>query len=173
MTMHISKTVSTCFAMLQQIPSICRSLTRPVLQSVVATFGTDATRLWHSCSCCTIMSGCSPSAVVRLQLQLDCDGKRAHFTLVILYEFRSGFAFQLAVLVYRVSSTQSCNKSPTSACTVGCVNGCRFAIDTQDDLQLCLPISSIVWNRLPWHITSPPSLLLWCSHGGAPRQQQH
>ena len=34
-------------------------------------------------------------------------------------------------------------------------------------------IFSVMWNSLPWHITSPLSLLWWCLHGGATRQPKH
>ena len=37
MTTHVSKTVSSCFASLRQIRSVKRSVTRPVLQSLVLT----------------------------------------------------------------------------------------------------------------------------------------
>ena len=40
MRTHVSKTVSNCFAVLRQIRSIRRSLTRPVLQSLVISLVT-------------------------------------------------------------------------------------------------------------------------------------
>ena len=43
MRTHVSRTVSACFATLRQIRSIRRSVTRAVLQSLVAA---EATRLW-------------------------------------------------------------------------------------------------------------------------------
>ena len=48
MRMHISRTVSACFVMLRQIRSIRRSVTRPVLQSLVAAL--TLTELDYGCS---------------------------------------------------------------------------------------------------------------------------
>ena len=48
MRTHLSKTVSACFAVLRQIRSIRRSVTRPVLQSLVASL--VLTRLDYGCS---------------------------------------------------------------------------------------------------------------------------
>jgi hypothetical protein len=66
MTTHISKTVSACFAMLRQIRSIRRSLTRPVLQSLVATL--VLTRLDYGC---TTLAGLPARQLNRLQSVLN------------------------------------------------------------------------------------------------------
>ena len=63
MRTHVSKTVSACFATLRQIRSIRRSVTRPVLQSLVAALTLPC--LDHGCS----TMACLPA---RQLTRLDC-----------------------------------------------------------------------------------------------------
>jgi len=62
MRTHISKTVSGCFAMLRQIRSIRRSVTRPVLQSLIVSL--VLTKLDYGC---TTLAGLPDTQLRRLQ----------------------------------------------------------------------------------------------------------
>src|SRR5664279_3785774 len=66
MRTHVSRTVSACFASLRHIRSIRRSVTRPVLQSLVAAL--TLTRLDFGCS---TMAGLPASQLNRLQSVLN------------------------------------------------------------------------------------------------------
>jgi hypothetical protein len=66
MRSHVSRTVSACFATLRQIRSIRRSITRPVLQSLVAAL--TLTRLDYGCS---TLAGLPARQLNRLQSVLN------------------------------------------------------------------------------------------------------
>jgi len=66
MQTHVSQTVLACFALLRQIQSIRRSVTRPVLQSLVAAL--TMTHLDYGCS---TIAGLPARQLNRLQLVLN------------------------------------------------------------------------------------------------------
>src|SRR5664279_5206970 len=73
MRTHVSRTVSACFATLRQIRSIRRSVTRPVLQLLVAAL--TLTRLDYDCS---TMAGLPASQLNRLQSVLNVAARLAY-----------------------------------------------------------------------------------------------
>ena len=66
MTTHVSRTVSACFATLRQIRSIRRSVTVPVLKSLVVAL--VLTRLDYGC---TVLAGLPARQLDRLQSVLN------------------------------------------------------------------------------------------------------
>ena len=107
MRTHVSRTVSACFATLRQIRSIRRSVTIPVLQSLVAAL--TLTRLDYGCS---TMAGLPARQLNRLQSVLNAAArlvysarKTAHVTPLLreLHWLRvpQRIEFRLAVLAYR------------------------------------------------------------------------
>ena len=107
MRTHISKTVSACFAVLRQIRSIHRSLTRPVLQSLVASL--VLTRLDYGCS---TLAGLPARQLKQLQSVMNSAARlvysvrRSEHVSPLLQELHwlrvpERVDFRFAVLVYR------------------------------------------------------------------------
>jgi len=107
MTTHVSKTVSACFALLHQIRSIRRSVTKPVLQSLVATL--TLTRLDYGC---TMLADLPARQLNRLQSVLNAaarliySARRSEHVSPLLRDlhwrrFPQRIEFRLAVLVHR------------------------------------------------------------------------
>ena len=108
MRTHISKTVSACFAVLRQLRSIRRSVTRPVLQSLVASL--VLTRLDYGI---TTLAGLPARQLNRLQsvvnaadARLVYSARRSEHMSPLLQELHwlrvpERIDFRLAVLVYR------------------------------------------------------------------------
>ena len=134
MRTHVSRTVSACFAKLRQIRSIRRSVTRPVLQSLVAAL--TLTRLDYGCS---TMAGLPASQLNRLQSVLNAtarlvySARKSEPVSPLLRELHwlrvpQRIEFRLAVLAYRCLNgtapqylADGYSESPTSARAVGCV----------------------------------------------------
>ncbi|HSN23899.1 MAG TPA: reverse transcriptase family protein, partial [Methylomicrobium sp.] len=74
MRTHISKTVASCFAVLRQIRSIRRSVTRPVLQSLVVSL--VLTKLDYGCA---TLAGLPAVQLNRLQSVLNAAAKLIYF----------------------------------------------------------------------------------------------
>ena len=107
MKTHVTKTVACCFATLRQIRSIRRSVTRPVLMSLVASL--VLTRLDYGC---TTLAGLPASLLDRLQSVLNAAARLVnsarkfdHVTPLLrdLHWLRvpERISFRLSVLVYR------------------------------------------------------------------------
>ena len=107
MQTHVSRTVSACFATLRQIRSIRRSVTRPVLQSLVAAL--TLTRLDYGCS---TMAGLPMRQLNRLQSVLNAaarlvySARRSEHVSPLLRDLHllrvpQRTEFRLAVLMYR------------------------------------------------------------------------
>jgi hypothetical protein len=107
MRTHVSKTVSACFASLRQIRSIRRSVTRPVLQSLVAAL--TLTRLDYGC---TTLAGLPARQLNRLQSVLNAaarlvySARRSEHVTPLLRDLHwlrvpQRIEFRLAVLVHR------------------------------------------------------------------------
>ena len=107
MRTHISKTVSACFAVLRKIRSICRSVTRPVFQSLVASL--VLTRLDYGSS---TLAGLPARQLNQLQSVVNSAARlvylarRSEHVSPLLHELHwlrvpERIDFRLAVLVYR------------------------------------------------------------------------
>jgi len=102
MRMHVSRTVSACFATLRQSRSIHRSVTRPVLQSLVAAL--ILKRLDYGCS--TLLRFRLPMRQLnRLQSVLNAAARLVYSARRLLRHLHwlrvpQRIVFRLAVLVY-------------------------------------------------------------------------
>jgi len=197
MMTHISKTVSACFAMLRQIRSIRRSVTRPVLQSLVATL--VLTRLDYGC---TTLAGLPARQLNRLQSVLNAAARlvygarrREHISPLLreLHWLRvpQRIEFRLAVLVYRCLHGTARRYLASELQRVADIDS-RSRLRSSTTAQLVVPraahktigdrafpvAGAKVWNGLPRPITSISSLpafrralkteLFRRSHGLAP-----
>jgi hypothetical protein len=181
MQSHISRTVSACFATLRQIRSIRRSVTRPVLQSLVASLA--LTRLDYGCS---TMAGLPARQLNRLQSVLNAaarlvySARRTEHVSPLLCELHwlrvpQRIEFRLAVLAYRclngtapqylavglqrvadISSRSQCSRLRSASTAL--LHVPRSKHKTIGDRAF--PVAAAkVWNSLPPSITSLPSLL--------------
>jgi hypothetical protein len=107
MSTHVSRTVSSCFCALRQIRSIRRSVTRPVLQSLVASL--VLTKLDYGIA---TLAGLPAQQLNRLQSVLNaaarlvCSAQRFDHITPLLRDLHwlripERIAFRLSVLVYR------------------------------------------------------------------------
>ena len=178
MRTHVQKTVSCCFAALRQIRSIRRSVTRPVLQSLVSAL--VLTRLDYGCA---TLAGLPDTLTDRLQSVLNAAARLVfaarkfdHVTPLLkdLHWLRvpERIDFRLAVLAYRclhglapsylanelqpVADVESRRRLRSSSTATLIVPPTRLA--TIGDRAFPV-VASRVWNSLPPHVTSSPSLL--------------
>jgi hypothetical protein len=178
MKTHISKTISACFTILRWIRSIRRSVTRPVLQSLVVSL--TLTRLDYGC---TSLAGLPTWQLDRLQSVLNAAARLIHsarrsehvspllrdlhwlqvpqrieFRLaVVVYHCLSGTAPQyLAGELQRVADSDSRRRLrslSSSSLSVPRANHCTIG-------DRAFPVAAAkVWNSLPPSIQSLPSLL--------------
>jgi len=177
MRTHISKTVSACFAVLRQLRSIRRSVTRPVLQSLVASL--VLTRLDFGC---TTLAGLPARQLNRLQSVLNAaarlvySARRSEHVSPLLYELHwlrvpERIEFRLAVLAHRcingtaprylagelerVADTASRQRLRSASSPALLVP--RSLHKTIGDRAFPVAASK-VWNKLPPAITSLSSL---------------
>lgn len=177
METHVSRTVSGCFAVLRQIRSICRYVTRPVLLSLVVSL--VLTRLDYGCA---TLAGIPDGQMDRLQSVLNASAR-------LIYKARkfdhvSGLlrdlhwlrvpqriTFRLAVLAYRcqhdlappylaaelhrvadMESRRKLRSGLTDELDVPWTN-CKTIGDRS------FPVAAArAWNSLPSSVTSAPSL---------------
>jgi hypothetical protein len=177
MRSHVTKTVSACFAVLRQLRSIRRSVSRTVLQSLVSSL--VLSRLDYGNS---TLAGIPSYLLQRLQSVMNSaarlvfsSSKYDHVTPLLrqLHWLRAPerIHFKLAVLVYkclhgaapsylvdelrRPSDVEArrCLRSATSSSLI--VR--RTRLSTIGDRAF--PVAAArVWNGLPQHVTSSPSL---------------
>jgi hypothetical protein len=178
MRTHVSRTVSACFATLRQIRSIRRSVTRPVLQSLVAAL--TLTRLDYGCS---TIAGLPARQLNRLQSVLNAaarlvySARRTEHVSPLLRELHwlrvpQRIEFRLAVLAYRclngtapqyladglqrvagISSRSRLRSASTALLLVPRSNHTTIG-------DRAFPVAAAkVWNSLPSSITSLSSLL--------------
>lgn len=177
MRKHVSKTVSACFATLRQIRSIRRSVTRPVLQSLVSAL--TLTRLDY---CCTTLAGLPARQLDRLQSVLNAaarliNGARKydHVTPLLhdLHWLRvpQRIEFRLAVLVHRCLHGMAPRYLSGELRRIADFEG-RSRLRSASTMALQIPRSmhstigdrafpvsaARVWNGLPSAITSLSSL---------------
>ena len=177
MRTHISKTVSACFAVLRQIRSIRRSVTRPVLQSLIASL--VLTRLDFGSS---TLAGLPARQLNRLQsvvnsaARLVFSARRSEHVSPLLYELHwlsvpERINFRLAVLVYRcMNGTAPRYLASELQCVANIESRRRLRSASSPSLHVprslhktigdrAFPVAGAkVWNMLPPEITSLPSL---------------
>ena len=177
MRTHVTRAVSSCFAVLRQIRSISRSISRSVLQSLIVSL--VLSRLDYGS---TTLAGLPARLLDRLQSVLNAAArlvygsrKYDHVTPLLrdLHWLRvpERIAFRLAVLVYRcqhgiappyladelhrvadVGSRQRLRSAATTTLVVP-----NMAHSTIGDRSF--PVAAArVWNSLPQLVTSSPSL---------------
>ena len=178
MRTHVSRTVSACFATLRQIRSIRRSVTRPVLRSLVAAL--TLTRLDYGCS---TLAGLPARQLDRLQSVLNAaarlvySARRTEHVSPLLRELHwlrvpQRIEFRLAVLVYRClhgTAPQYLADGLQRVADISSRSRLRSASSTLLQVPLAkhktigdraFPVAAAkVWNGLPQSITSSPSLL--------------
>ena len=177
MSTHVSRTTSSCFSVLRQIRSIRRSVTRPVLLSLVVSL--VLSRLDYGCA---TLAGLPGQQLDRLQSVLNAAArlvysarKYDHITPLLreLHWLRvpERIAFRQAVLVYRCLhdlAPQYLIDEFTRVADADSRQGLRSA----NTASLVVPRSRHVtigdrafpvaaarlWNSLPLSVTSSPSL---------------
>jgi len=178
MMTHVSKTVSACFASLRQIRSIRRSITRPVLQSLVAAL--TLTRLDYGCS---TLAGLPARQLNRLQAVLNAAArlvysarKSEHVSPLLrdLHWLRvpQRIEFRLAVLGYRCLNGTAPRYLADEFQRVADIASCsRLRSASTETLRVpwsthktigdrAFPVAAArVWNGLPPRVTTQPSLL--------------
>ena len=130
MRTHISKTVSACFVVLRQIRSICRSLTRPVLQSLVASL--VLIRLNYGCSTLARQLNRLQS-VMNSASWLVCPARRSEHVSPLLQKLHwlcvpERIDFRLAVLVYRCIDLPQTRNSIMCWVMSNAVKQCHFIL---------------------------------------------
>jgi hypothetical protein len=179
MRTHISRTVSACFATLRQIRSIRRSVTRPVLQSLVAAL--TLTRLDYGCS---TMAGLPSRQLARLQSVLHAaarliySSRKSEHVSPLLCELHwlrvpQRIEFRLAVLVYRCLNGTApryladelqpvadiTSRSRLRSASTALLHVPRTKLKTIGDRAF--PVAAArIWNGLPPSIISSPLSLL-------------
>ena len=178
MRTHVSRTVSACFATLRQLRSIRRSVTRPVLQSLVAAL--TQTRLDYSCS---TMAGLPARQLNRLQSVLNAaarlvySARRTKHVSSLLRELHwlrvpQRIEFRLVVLAYRCLNGIAPQYLADGLLRVADISS-RSRLRSASTVLLHVPRSkhktfgdrafpfaaARVWNSLPSSIMSSSSLL--------------
>jgi hypothetical protein len=178
MRVHVSKTVSACFASLRQIRSIRRSVTRPVLQSLVAAL--TLTRLDYGCS---TLAGLPAEQLDRLQSVLNAaarlvySARKYDHVSPLLHDLHwlrvpQRIEFRLAVLVYRCLAGTAPRYLANELHRVADMDSRRRLRSATTNRLLvprtmrktigdrAFPVAAArIWNGLPPSITSLPSLL--------------
>ena len=178
MQTHVSKTVSSCFAVLRQIRSIRRSVTKPVLLSLVTSL--VLTRLDYGNA---TLAGLPNRLLDRLQSVLNAAARLVSFTrkfdhvTPILRDLHWLLApqridYKLAVLVYRCLHDMAPPYLANALHRVSDV-GSRQRLRSASTAQLLVPSTrhstmgdrafpvagARVWNSLPPHVTAAESIL--------------
>jgi len=165
MRTHFSRTVSACCASLRQIRSIGRSITRPVLQSLVAAL--TLSRLDYGCS---TMDGLLARQLNRLQSVLNA-AARLVYSARRTKHVPQRIEFHLAVLTYRCLNGTAPRYLADGLQRVANISS-RIRLRSASTAQLHVPRSkhkaigdrafpvaaAKIWNSLPPLITSLPSL---------------
>src|SRR5664279_4812756 len=178
MRTHVSRTVSACFATLRQIRSIRRSVTRPVLQSLVAAL--TLTRLDYGC---LMMAGPPasqrnrPQSVPNAAARLVYSARKSEHVSPLLRELHwllvpQWIEFRLAALAYRYLNGTAPQYLADRLQRVADISS-RIRLRSASTALLHVPWSKYktigdrafsvaaakVWNSLPPLITSSSSLL--------------
>ena len=180
MRTHVSKVVSSCFAVLRRLRSICSSVTRPVFVSLVASL--VLSRLDYGNA---TLAGITDRLTDRLRSVLNAAARliyasrRTEHVTPLLHDlhwlrYPEWIDYKLAVLVYRclhglapsyladefvrvseIESRQHLRSASTASLVVP-----RFQRKTLSGRAF--PVAAAqTWNSLPSHVTSCPSLTLF------------
>jgi hypothetical protein len=177
LTTHVSKTVSGCFAALRQIRSIRRSVTRPVLQTLVASL--VLTKLDYGIA---TLAGLPAVQLNRLQSVLNaaarlvCSARKFDHVTPLLRDLHwlrvpERITFRLSVLVYRCLHGLAPSYLADELQRVADVDA-RRRLRSATSASLIVPATQHVtigdrafpvsaaraWNSLPSAVTSSPSL---------------
>jgi hypothetical protein len=177
MTTHVTKTVASCFAVLRQIRSIRRSISKPVLLSLVVSL--VLTRLDYGSA---TLAGLSGHQMKRLQSVLNAAArlvfsarKYDHITPLLRelhwLRFPERIAYRLAVLAYRCQHGLAPSYLSAELHRVADMDS-RRRLRSASTASLIVPSSTRstigdrafpvaaarVWNTLPAAVTSAPSL---------------
>jgi hypothetical protein len=178
MRTHVSKTVSSCFAVLRQLRSIRRSVTRPVLVSLVVSL--VLTRLDYGSA---TLAGLTDTLLDRLQSVLNAAArlinsarKFDHVTPLLRdlhwLPVRQRITFRLAVLAYRCLNDMAPPYLAASLHRVADIDSRRRLRSASTDALVVPPTvhptigdrafpvaAARAWNSLSPSVTSAPSLL--------------
>jgi len=177
MRTHVAKTVSNCFAVLRRIRSIRRSVTRPVLQSLVVSL--VLTRLDYGSA---TLAGLPSHLLDRLQSVLNaaarlvCSARKYDHVTPLLRELHwlrapERIAYRLAVLVFRCQHGLAPAYLSTELQRVSDVDS-RRRLRSASTTALVVPrtkhstigdrafpvAAALTWNSLPPAVTLSPSL---------------
>lgn len=180
MKAHVSKTISGCFAALRQIRSIRRSLTRPVLKSLVASL--VLSRLDYGIA---TLAGLPARQLNRLQSVLNaaarlvCHGRKYDHITPLLYDLHwlrvpERITFRLSVLVYRCQCGQAPSYLADELHRIA-DDGGRQGMRSASTASLLVPATkrstigdrafpvaaARAWNSLSAEATSSPSLTVF------------
>ena len=144
MRMHVSRTVSNCFAVLHQIRSIRRSLTRPVLQSLIVSLVMPQLDYGNA-----MLAGLQDNQLSRLQSVLNAAARLMFSTrkhecvrplLRDLHWLRvpQRIDFKLAVLTYRCLHSTAPQYLADEFCRVADVDS-RWRLRSASTLTLIVP----------------------------------
>ena len=176
------RTRSACFAVLRQLRGICRSVPRTVFQSLVSCLVLP--RLDY---CNSVLDGITLHFVRRLQSVMNaaarlvfssskCDHITPHLRQLHWLTISWRTEFKLAVLVNILSSwsgTVISRRWTSSSSRVGVSKASVFRFvswavcspyptqPTATELFQSPPVR--IWNSLPQHVTSAPSLPVFCT----------
>jgi hypothetical protein len=181
MSTHVSRTVSRCFAVLRQLRSVSRSVPRHVLQTLVVSL--VISRLDYGNA---VLAGLPAYQLRRLQSVLNAAARlvfglrgsdhissslaslhwlrvreRIQYKIAVLtYRAQNGLAPRyLADDIHRVADIESRRRLRSSHSNRLTAPVCRLALSSA-----AFPVAAPgVWNALPEHVTSSPSLDLFKS----------
>ena len=178
MTVHISRTVSNCFAALKEVCSIRRSLHMRVMPSLVTAL--VLTRLYCGSASLAGLPTCQlyrQQSVLHAAARLVCWARNYDYVTPLLQEphrlsISDRITFKLATLVFR------CMHGLAQAYLAETLNSAadvdwRRRLSSGSSTALMVPmtrrrtlvdrafsvVAAQVWNRLPTTLTSQPSLL--------------
>jgi len=177
MRTHVVRTAAGCFAVLRQLYSIRRCVSRPVLQSLVVSL--VLTRLDYGCA---TLAGCPACLLNKLQSVMNAAArlvysarKYDHVTPLLreLHWLRvpERITFRLAVYAYRCQHDLAPSYLAADVHRVADVDS-RRRLRSASTAELLVPstehstigdrafpvVAARAWNSLPPHVTSSPSL---------------
>jgi hypothetical protein len=177
MRTHVARTVSSCFAVLRQLRSIRRSVTQPVMQTLVVAL--VLTRLDYGNA---TLAGITGQLLAKLQSVLNAAArliflsrKYDHVTPLLRdlhwLRFPERIDFKLAVLVYKcLNGTAPSYLASEIVCVADLEN--RRHLRSASTNELVVPrmrrstigdrafpvVAARLWNSLPTQVTSSPSI---------------
>jgi hypothetical protein len=182
MRSHVTRTVSTCFAVLRQLRTIRRSASRTVIQSLVTSL--VLSRLDYGN---TTLAGIPQYLLRRLQSVMNAAARLIysssrfdHITPLLRQlhwlKAKERTDYKLAVLVHKcmhgiappyLADELSRSADSQARCRLRSASSSslvvrRTRLSTVGDRSFPVAASRI-WNGLPQHVTAAPSLTVFCS----------